>query len=330
MADKKIIAVTGATGAQAGGLARAILDDPSGEFALRAVTRDPGKDAARALADRGAEVVQADLDDEASLRSAFDGAYGAYCLTNFWEHFSGERETAQGGNLARAAAAAGVQHAIWSTFEDTRKSIPLDDDRMPTLQEKYKVVHFDAKADADHFFTDAGVPTTFLLTSFYWENFIFFGLGPQRGKDGVLAVNYPMGDKKLPSIAVEDIGKCAYGIFKRGGELIGQTVGVAGEHPTGAGARRGGALQRCAARRLPELRLPRRRRHREHVPVQGRLQRPLLRQSQRRVLALAESRAADARPVDGGEQGPHPARRSGLVRGTRCLLLAHSGRCHSG
>ena len=164
MVDKKIIAVTGATGAQGGGLARAILDDPSGEFALRAVTRDPGKDAARALADRGAEVVQADLDDEASLQSAFDGAYGAYCLTNFWEHFSGERETAQGGNLARAAAAAGVQHAIWSTFEDVRKSIPLDDDRMPTLQEKYKVVHFDAKADADHFFTDAGVPTTFLLT----------------------------------------------------------------------------------------------------------------------------------------------------------------------
>ena len=234
MADKKIIAVTGATGAQAGGLARAILDDPSGEFALRAVTRDRGKDAARALADRGAEVVQADLDDEASLRSAFDGAYGAYCLTNFWEHFSGEKETSQGGNLARAAATAGVQHAIWSTFEDVRKSIPLDDDRMPTLHEKYKVVHFDAKADADHFFTDAGVPTTFLLTTFYWENFIFFGLGPKRGEDGVLAVTYPMGDKKLPSIAVEDIGKCAYGIFKRRGELVGQTVGIAGEHPTGA------------------------------------------------------------------------------------------------
>ena len=321
MADKKIIAVTGATGAQAGGLSRAILDDPSGEFALRAVTRDPSKDAARALADRGAEVVQADLDDEASLRSAFDGAYGAYCLTNFWEHFNGEKETAQGGNLARAAVAAGVQHAIWSTFEDTRKSIPINDDRMPTLQDKYKVVHFDAKADADHFFTEAGVPTTFLLTSFYWENFIFFGLGPQRGKDGVLAVTYPMGDKKLPSIAVEDIGKCAYGIFKRGGELVGQTVGIAGEDPDRRGdrrrpyacARRGGALQQRAARRLPELRLSRRRRHREHVPVQGRLQRPLLRQPQCRVLALAESRAADARPVDGGEQGPHPPRRSGLV-----------------
>ena len=234
MAEKKIIAVVGATGAQGGGLARAILDDPSGEFALRVITRDPSKDAAQALAGAGAEVARADLHDEDSLVKAFDGAYGAYCLTNFWEHFSGETETQQAGQQARACAAAGVQHAIWSTFEDSRDSVPLDDDRMPTLQGNYKVAHFDAKADGDHLFTDAGVPTTFLLTSFYWENFIFFGLGPQRGEDGVLAVTYPMGDKKLPSIAVEDIGKCAYGIFKRGDEFVGKRVGIAGGHPTGA------------------------------------------------------------------------------------------------
>jgi uncharacterized protein YbjT (DUF2867 family) len=104
---------------------------------------------------------------------------------------------------------------------------------MPTLQGKYKVAHFDAKADADHFFTDAGVPTTFLYTSFYWENFIFFGSGPQRGADGKLTLTMPMGDKKLPSIAVEDIGKCALGVFKRGGEFVGKTVGIAGGHPTG-------------------------------------------------------------------------------------------------
>ena len=234
MAEKKIIAVTGATGAQGGGLARAILDDPSGEFALRAVTRDPGKDAARALADRGAEVVQADLDDEASLRSAFDGAYGAYCLTNFWEHFSGEKETAQAPTspVPRRPQAYGTPSGRPSRTRASPSRSTTTGCRR--FQEKYKVVHFDAKADADHFFTDAGVPTTFLLTSFYWENVIFFGLGPQRGKDGVLAVTYPMGDKKLPSIAVEDIGKCAYGIFKRGGELVGQTVGIAGEHPTGA------------------------------------------------------------------------------------------------
>jgi uncharacterized protein YbjT (DUF2867 family) len=234
MADKKIIAVVGATGAQGGGLARAILADPSGEFALRVVTRDPSKETAQELVREGAEIARADLQDESSLVKAFEGAHGAYCLTNFWEHFSGETETQQGAQLARACAAAGVRHAIWSTFEDTRDYIPLDDDRMPTLQGKYKVAHFDAKADADHFFTDAGVPTTFLYTSFYWENFIFFGSGPQRGPDGKLYLTMPMGDKKLPSIAVEDIGKCALGVFKRGTELIGKTVGIAGAHPTGA------------------------------------------------------------------------------------------------
>jgi uncharacterized protein YbjT (DUF2867 family) len=143
-------------------------------------------------------------------------------------------EETQGGNLARAAKTAGLQHVIWSTFEDTRESIPLHDDRMPTLQEKYKVAHFDAKAVANKEFAAAGVPTTNLLTSFYWENFIYFAMGPARGEDGVLAVTYPMGDKKLPSIAVEDIGKCAYGIFKTGDRYLGETVGIAGGHPTGA------------------------------------------------------------------------------------------------
>jgi uncharacterized protein YbjT (DUF2867 family) len=233
MPDKKLIAVVGSTGAQGGGLARAILADSNGGFAVRALTRDPSKDTAKALADQGAEVVQADIDDEASVIRAFEGAYGAYCLTNFWEHFSVDREQAQAGNMARAAKAAGLQHVIWSTFEDTRDWVPLDDDRMPTLQGKYKVPHFDSKAGANHYFTDAGVPTTFLVTSFYWENFIFFGMGPARGEDGVLAVTFPLGDAKMPSIGVEDIGKFAYGIFKRGDEFIGKTVGVAGEHISG-------------------------------------------------------------------------------------------------
>ena len=89
--------------------------------------------------------------------------------------------------MAEAAKDAGVKHAIWSTLEDTRKWIPLSDTRMPTLQGKYKVPHFDAKAEANAFFTDLGVPTTFLLTSFYWDNFIFFGMGPKKGPDGALA-----------------------------------------------------------------------------------------------------------------------------------------------
>ena len=230
---KKIIAVVGATGAQGGGLARAILRDRSGEFAVRAITRNPGSDKAKALAAQGAEVVQADLDDDASVEQAFKGAYGVYCVTNFWEHFSAETETAQAKTMAEAAKAAGIQHAIWSTFEDTRDYMSLDDDRMPTLQDKYKVPHFDAKADANKFFEELGVPTTFMLTSGYWENLIAFGWGPQRAPDGTLFVVFPMDDVKIPMIAAEDIGKCAYGIFKRGNEYVGKTVGVAGEHLTG-------------------------------------------------------------------------------------------------
>ncbi|TFG45329.1 MAG: NmrA/HSCARG family protein [Gemmatimonadales bacterium] len=234
MADKKIIAIVGATGAQGGGLARAILNDKKSPFAVRALTRNVDSAAAKALAARGAEVVAADVDDVESLKRAFAGAYGAYCVTFFWEHFSPDKEKAQARNMAKAAKAAGLKHVVWSTFEDSRDWIPLSDDRMPTLQGKYKVAHFDAKAEANAFFTELGVPTTFLYTSFYWDNLISFGMGPKKGPDGVLAFTIPMGDKKLPGMAAEDIGKCAYGIFKRGGEFIGKTVGIAGEHLTGS------------------------------------------------------------------------------------------------
>ena len=122
MADKKIIAVVGSTGAQGGGLVEAILADPNGGFAARAITRDPAKDKAKAIAAKGGEVVQADLDDVESLKKAFAGAYGVYAVTNFWEHFSGEKEKTQAKNIADAAKAAGVQHVIWSTLEDTRNA----------------------------------------------------------------------------------------------------------------------------------------------------------------------------------------------------------------
>jgi uncharacterized protein YbjT (DUF2867 family) len=234
MADKKIIAVVGATGAQGSGLVRAILNDLNGGFSARAITRDTKSDKARELAQLGADLVAADIDDEASVRKAFEGAQGAFCVTFFWEHFSPEKEIVEAQNMARAAKAAGVKHVIWSTLEDTRQWVPLSDNRMPTLKGKYKVPHFDGKGESNKLFTGLGVPTTFLLVTFYWDNLIFFGMGPKKGPDGRLAITFPMGDKKLPGIAAEDIGKCAYGIFKKGGEFIGKTVGVAGEHLTGA------------------------------------------------------------------------------------------------
>lgn len=233
MAEIKVITVFGATGAQGGGLVRAIMDDMEGGFLARAVTRDPNSDKAKALADLGAEVVAGDVDDADSIVSALDGAYGAFFITFFWDHFSPEKELAQAAVMASAAKANNIQHAIWSTLEDVREFVPLDSDQIPTLQGKYKVPHFDAKGEANGLFTQAGVPTTFLNTSFYWENFIYFGLGPKTGADGKTVLNLPMGDKPLPGIAAEDIGRCAYGVFKRP-DLIGQSIGIEGGEPTGA------------------------------------------------------------------------------------------------
>jgi uncharacterized protein YbjT (DUF2867 family) len=234
MSDRKVIAVVGATGAQGGGLARAILADSDGEFGVRAITRDPSKEQAQALASAGADVVQADLDDEASVRSAFSGAYGAFCVTNFWEHFSPDKEIAQAGNMARAASAEGLEHVVWSTLEDVRTFVSLDDPSMPTLQEKYKLPHFDGKGEADALFDESGVPTTYLLAAWYFDNMIFFGAGPARGEDGTLAFTLPLGDGKMAAIAAEDIGKCTLGIFKRGSDLVGQRIGVAGGHLSGS------------------------------------------------------------------------------------------------
>ncbi|WP_152266667.1 NmrA/HSCARG family protein [Agriterribacter humi] len=230
---KKIIVVFGATGAQGGGLAYAILNDKNSEFAVRAVTRDPSSDKAKALAALGAEVVAADIDDIDSVTGALQGAYGAYFVTFFWDHFSPEKEYEQAKNFANAANAAGLKHLIWSTLEDTRKWVPLNDDRMPTLHGKYKVPHFDAKGEADQLFTDKGLPVTFMRASFYWDNLIYFGSGPKKGPDGKLYITFPMDDKKMAGIASEDIGKCAYGIFKKGKSLLGKTVGIAGEQLTG-------------------------------------------------------------------------------------------------
>lgn len=230
----KTITVFGATGAQGGGLARAILAEPEAGFALRVVTRNPLSAAAQALQAAGAQIVEADLDDPASVRAAMEGSWGAFCITNFWEHHSPERELAQARTLATSAADAALRHVVWSTLEDTRRFAPVGSGRFPVLMERYNVPHLDAKGEADAFFRACGVPTTFLLTSFYWDNLIHFGMAPQQGADRRLKFVLPMGERKLPGIAAEDIGRCAFGIFKQGPSAAGRTVGVAGEHLSGA------------------------------------------------------------------------------------------------
>jgi len=229
---RPVIAVIGATGAQGGGLVRAILADPERRFTARAITRKPDAPAARALAALGAEVVHGSLDAPASLEAAFAGAHGAYVVTNFWEHYSPERELAQARNAARALEDSGARHVIWASLLDTRRYVPLSDPRLPTLMHRYKVPHYDAKGEADALF--ANLPTTFLRAPFYWDNFIHFGLGPRRAADGTLELALPLGDRKLPGIAAQDIGAVAFGVFAHGMALAGQGIGIAGEHLSGA------------------------------------------------------------------------------------------------
>jgi len=246
MPDKKIIAVFGATGAQGGGLARAIAADKNGPFVARAITRNPNSEKAQALAKLGVEVVAANNDDPATLAPALAGAYGAFCVTNYWEILDAEREGVQGAAMARATKQAGVQHVVWSTLEDTRKWIPLSDSRLPTLFGKYKCPHFDSKGAIDEVFAKEGAPTTFMRVAFYWDNFVHFGMGPRAGEDGNLVLALPLGGAKLPGIAAADIGQCAYGIFREGTQNVGTYVGVAGETLTGGemAAKMGRALGR--------------------------------------------------------------------------------------
>ncbi|WP_127505452.1 NmrA/HSCARG family protein [Actinoplanes solisilvae] len=240
MSDKKIIAVLGSTGSQGGGLVRAILDDPDGQFAVRAITRNAGSDKAKEYAARGAEVVEADLDDEASIAAAFAGAYGAYIVTNFWDALPesetrnrSQREKDQARNAARAAKTAGLKHVVWSTLEDTRPHFEHLGSELPDLEDGYKVPHFDVKGEQNAYFMQLGIPTTFLETTFYYESFLA-GQGPRRAEDGSLILALPLADTALSMVASEDIGRTAYGIFKAGPRFIGRTVGLAGAHATGA------------------------------------------------------------------------------------------------
>jgi uncharacterized protein YbjT (DUF2867 family) len=290
VAERKVIVVTGATGAQGGGLARAILAEPEAGYTVRALTRDAHSEAARALAEACAEIVSADLDDPASLERAFEGAYGAYCVTFFWAHFSPEREQSQARSMAQAAKSAGLRHVIWSTLEDTRRWLKLDDPRMPTLMERYKVPHFDAKGESDEFFRQAGVPTTFLLTSYYWDNLIHFGMGPLR-----------LGDLQAGRGAgrEDDRHRGRAPHRRRDGRVA------------GPGTRPRGSLCRNPAGCVSRARVPGIGRPRQHVPVQARLQRRVLRGKKHRDVALAEPAADEFRRLAERERGEDPAHLAG-------------------
>lgn len=214
MTNRNTILVTGATGAQGGSVAQHLLRD--GHFAVRCLTRNVHSAKAQALKDAGAEVVQGDLDDADSLRAALDGCYGAFGVTNFWEHFG--KEYQQGKNLVDAVQAAGIEHFVFSTLPYAKKISGGELD----------VPHLDIKGQLEEYSRSLGLNATFVHVAFYYENFLtFFPL--QRQDDGSYAFGFPQGDTPLATYAVEDTGGVVSAIFNDPARFKNQTVGVVGD-----------------------------------------------------------------------------------------------------
>lgn len=206
---KQIIAVVGGTGAQGGGVVDALL--ASGQYAVRVITRDPASKSAEALAKRGVEVVKGDLLESSSLRAAFDGVYGAFLVTNFWDPAQMAKETEIAVAAVKEARDADVQHFIWSTLPDAAK---LSGGRL-------KVPHFTGKAKVDPAVAAAGFPRhTFVQAPFYFQNFLR-SLAPQPLPNGGRGWMVPMDPaaRVMHGGDVKDVGRAVAAAFSAGDSL---------------------------------------------------------------------------------------------------------------
>ena len=212
MADT--ILVVGATGMQGGGVARHLLR--CGTIKVRCMTRRPDSEPAKLLQQQRAEIVQADLDNPASIRRAMHGCNGVFGVTNFWE--ASFREYDQGVDLIDAAAEAGVGHLVLSTLPSSRKISggALD------------LPHFETKARMEEHAQLRNVPFTFVHVAFYYENFVIY-FAPQRQPDGSYSFGFPLGDAQLGAVAAEDIGGVVTKIFENRAEFVNKTVEIIGD-----------------------------------------------------------------------------------------------------
>lgn len=211
--NAKTILVTGATGQQGGATARHLITKG---FRVRAFVRDPSKPAARDLAERGADVIQGDLDDRSSLDRAIDGADGVFSVGNFWER-GREAEVRHGKTVADAAKAAGVKHLVYTSVDGAERATGL--------------AHFESKFEVEQHIAAAGVPATILRPVFFMDNFLTLFRPKLEG--GALAFSIAMRpDKPLQMIATHDIGAVAALAFERPSAFVGKTVGLAGDELT--------------------------------------------------------------------------------------------------
>nr|XP_033818593.1 nmrA-like family domain-containing protein 1 [Geotrypetes seraphini] len=225
MATKKLIVVVGATGAQGGSVARALLAD--GSFAIRVMTRDPEKPAAKELKKQGAQVVKGDLDDKNSLEVAFTGAYGAFVVTNFWEifmrnkdaHLSRDKEIEQGKQVADIIKQQGLKHVVFSGLENVKK----------LTKGQLEVPHFDGKGEVEEYFREIDIPVTCVRLAFYFENLLSF-LKDQKDPSGNgYLLPYPMGDVPMDGFPVCDLGPVVVNVLKDPNQYIGKNIGLSAD-----------------------------------------------------------------------------------------------------
>ncbi len=220
MADKKIIAVVGATGAQGGGL---VAGDPRrSERRLRGARADAQARSPTRREGAGARGAPRwsprHRRRRESVKKAFRGrARRVLRHVLLGALLAGPGDGAGARRWPRRRSTAGVKHVIWSTLEDTRKWVPLSDDRMPTLHGQVQGAALRLpRARRTTSSPTPALPTTFLLTSFYWDNFICFGMGPKKGPDGRLALTLPDGGtRSFPGSPPRTSARCAYGIFRK-------------------------------------------------------------------------------------------------------------------
>jgi uncharacterized protein YbjT (DUF2867 family) len=216
MADsKKTVLVTGATGNQGGAVAHELLS--RGGYRVRAMTRKPESERARALSNQGAEVVAGDLNDETSLRKAMGGAWGVFAVQNTWEAgIEGEEE--QGHRQARLARDAGVQHYVYTSVASAHR--------------KTGIPHFENKWRIEDTVRSLGFPSHVIIRPvFFMENLLgpWFKPGIEQGKLG-LAIKPTT---RLQMIAVDDIGKYGRWAFDQHEQLNRREIDIAGDELTG-------------------------------------------------------------------------------------------------
>jgi len=217
--SKPTILVTGATGAQGGSVVEYLLS--SGKYNVSALTRDPTKEKALALASKGVHVFKGDLSDKDSLKVAFKGIDGLFLVTQFWEKFSGDQELADGKNAIDAALDAGVKHVVFSSLEDVEKEFG------------YKVPHFDAKGRVAEYAHSKKVPLTEVNVAYYTNNILGF-FPPKKQENGEYLFTWPTGkDNKVDQIDVSQLGGIVTAIFDHPKEWIGKRLGVAEGSYTG-------------------------------------------------------------------------------------------------